>query len=332
MHAIVKGPRASLVAKAYNLSGDTYSSYADGGASELFRFAGKHAYADRCVWACLSARLSELRLSGATALRVLDAGCGPGIWVRRLVVRAKELGFTDIAARAIDLSPTQIQQARARYRDLAALSGVSVEFSVADLTSPLPDADGIFDLTLCLYSVLSHIPVAVLPSVAKELTRVTRGYFVTTVRSLGSMPSGIVAAIEDVRRLRHDQRRNWCEIELTDGRAAAFDFHLFSSSELRSLFESGLEVTTLQGLDFFHSRFSADSRWNPTNLDVPQTLRRRLAALEKLFSANPEFNDHANHLLLVGRPLAKVAPKPCQLTEQRPTPSLRSMNGARRHQ
>jgi SAM-dependent methyltransferase len=327
MNAIVKASRASLVAKAYDLSGAAYGGYADGDPSDLFRFSGKHAYADRFVWTCLAEKLTELRLSGGRALRILDAGCGPGTWVRRLVIRAKELGFTEIAARGFDVAPTQIQQARATCRDLAALAGVGIEFNVADLTRPLPEADASFDLTLCLYSVLSHIPVAILPSVAKELARITRGYFVTTVRSLGSMPSGIVTAIEDVRRLRHDQRRNWCELELADGRAAAFDFHLFSSSELRSYFETSLEITTLHGLDFFHGRFAADSRWNPTSLDVPQRLRRRLAALEKLFSSHPEFDDHANHLLLVGHSLRKGAPKPAQISQQRPPRSLTSVNG-----
>jgi hypothetical protein len=52
-------PRTSLVAKAYDLSGATYGSYADGDTSDLFRFSGMHGYADYSVWASIMAKLSE---------------------------------------------------------------------------------------------------------------------------------------------------------------------------------------------------------------------------------------------------------------------------------
>lgn len=317
-------PRTSLVAKAYDLSGATYGSYADGDTSDLFRFSGMHGYADYSVWASIMAKLSEIRLSGATSLHVLDAGCGPGTWLKRLVTCAREMGFAEILARGFDLSAAQIQQARVSCRGLSSLPGVSLEFTVGDLTHALPEADESVDLTLCLYSVLSHLPPAEHPAVAKELARVTRGYFITTVRSLGSMPSGIVASIDDVRRLRQDQRRNWCEVELADGTRVAFDFHLFSAEELRSHFLGTFEIEALEGLDFFHGRFAADPRWNPKGHDLPYVLAQELAKLEKNFAANPEFNDHANHLLLIGRKLSTAR----QLSKQqsRPKLSLRSAN------
>lgn len=219
MLAISKEIRTSPVAKAYDLSAATYGSYADGDTSDLFRFSGPHAYADHQVWTCIMARLSEIRLSGTISLSVLDAGCGPGTWLKRLVIAAKEMGFVEISARGFDVSAEQIQQARVNCRGLSSLPGVRLEFMVGDLTHSLPEADNSVDLTLCLYSVLSHIPLAELPSVARELGRVTRGSFITTVRPVGSMASGLVAAISDVRRLRHDQRRNWCEVELATGAA-----------------------------------------------------------------------------------------------------------------
>lgn len=301
MLAVNNEPRTSLVAKAYDMSGRTYSSYADGDTSDLFHFGGTHGYADYSVWSSIVARLTHIRLSGATSLHVLDAGCGPGTWLKRLVTCAREMGFAEISARGFDVSAAQIQQARVNCRSLSALPDVALEFTVGDLTQTLPEADESIDLTLCLYSVLSHIPPVEIPQVVKELGRVTRGYFFTTVRSLGSMPSALVASIDDVRRLRHDQRRNWCEVELADGSRAAFDFHLFSAEELRSHFECIFDIEALEGLDFFHGRFAADPRWNPKEQDLPYALAQELAKLEKSFSANPEYNDHANHLLLIGR-------------------------------
>lgn len=322
MLALSNEPRTSFVAKAYDLSGATYGSYADGDTSDLFRFSGTHGYADHGVWTCIMMKLSGIRLSGATSLRVLDAGCGPGTWLRRLVIAAREMGFVEISAHGFDVSAAQIQQAHVNCQSLSSLPGVNLEFTVGDLTHALHEEDECVDLTLCLYSVLSHLPPAELPAVVSELGRVTQGHFITTVRSLGSMPSGIVASIDDVRRLQHDQRQNWCEVELADGKRAAFDFHLFSTEELRSHFSGIFEIETLEGLDFFHGRFAADPRWNPKGHDLPPALAQELAKLEKSFAENPAFNDHANHLLLIGRKRAPTCRRPDRQT--RPGLSPRS--------
>ena len=45
---------------------------------------------------------------------------------------------------------------------------------VADLTCELPEADASVDLTLCLYSVLSHLPVASLPKIRGSRARYLR--------------------------------------------------------------------------------------------------------------------------------------------------------------
>jgi hypothetical protein len=124
--------------------------------------------------------------------------------------------------------------------------------------------------------------------------------------------------ISDVRRLRHDQRRNWCEVELADGCRAAFSFHLFSTDELDSLFKGIFEIEALEGLDFFHGRFAADPRWNPPGQDFPQALALELAKMERHLSANPEYSDHANQLLLIGRKLATDY----QSNKQRPRPTF----------
>jgi len=67
------------VAEIYNQAGTGYAAYADGDPAngdpdQLFAFDGPHAYADRCLWQALDAKLVALRAAGRGAIRILDAG------------------------------------------------------------------------------------------------------------------------------------------------------------------------------------------------------------------------------------------------------------------
>jgi SAM-dependent methyltransferase len=109
---------AAKVAAAYNQAGGDYVTYADGDPTHLFEFDGLHAYADRRVWTLLDKKLTDLHANGTRSIRILDAGCGPGTWLRRLVTRARALGFTTITARGFDVARAQIQRARLLAKDL----------------------------------------------------------------------------------------------------------------------------------------------------------------------------------------------------------------------
>src|ERR1700730_12708302 len=100
---------ARNVATVYNRAGNSYVAYADGDPEHLFSFEGPHSYADRYLWSLLETRLLGLRAEGRSSVSILDAGCGPGTWLRRLVARAKTLGFTNIVARGFDVAEAQIQ-------------------------------------------------------------------------------------------------------------------------------------------------------------------------------------------------------------------------------
>jgi SAM-dependent methyltransferase len=289
------------VANIYNQAGDDYVSYADGDQSQPFAFDGLHAYADRCVWAALEIKLARLRAAGASLVRFLDAGCGPGTWLRRLVLPARAPGFTSITARGFDIAQAQIQRARLAARDVSSLPGVNLTFDVADISDRLPESDASVDLTLCLYSALSHLPVASLNDISTEIARVTSGYFVTTVRPVGSTPTAFVDLVENVRRLKQDHVRDRCEIDLSDGRRLTFGFHLFTAVELRNHFAGCFDIEDLRGLDLFHCRFAPDSRWNPVHSLRGSPLADELERLEKAFATRPEFMDRAAHLMLVGR-------------------------------
>lgn len=149
---------ADKIAAVYNQAGDSYAAYADGDPTQLFAFEGTHAYADRRVWALLGAKLADLRASGASSVSLLDAGCGPGTWLGRLITHAHALGFTDITAPGFDIAHAQINRARVLARALSNLPGVRLTFDVADFRGRLREADASVDITLCLYSVLGHLP------------------------------------------------------------------------------------------------------------------------------------------------------------------------------
>jgi hypothetical protein len=217
------------------------------------------------------------------------------------VTHAHRLGFSKITARGFDVALVQVQAARRLGRNLAALSGVDVTFEVADLHDPLREPNASVDITLCLYSVLSHLPVSDLPKVAAEIALVTRGCFTTTVRSIGSTPTVFVDSIEEARHFKLDHRLGRCEVEFRNGCRVSVSFHLFSARELTELFQAYLGIETLCGLDIFHNRFAPDRRWNPASVLVDNRLMLHLAQLEETYAADPGFMERATHLLLVGR-------------------------------
>ena len=287
-------------ADAYNQAGDDYLSYADGDPGRLYAFDGEYAFGDSNIWSLLDTTLRTLRASGQDSIQVLDAGCGPGTWLRRIIARAHQLGFTSIQARGFDLAERQVDRARRLSRDVAQLPGVTVRFEVGDLGQPLAEADASVDLCLCLYGVLNHLQAASLPRVVREFGRVTRGCFVTSVRSVGSTPSIFIDAIEQARSFHQDNDRDRCDIQLKNGRRVSFCCHLFAAGELHQLFADDFRIEDLRGLDLFHKRFSPDPRWNPKSLATDR-LQDELRRLEETYARDPGFIDRAAHLLLIAR-------------------------------
>ena len=298
---VVHDCAAANVAAAYNQAGGDYVAYADGDPTHSLEFDGLHAYADRQVWTLLDTKLTDLRATGATSILYSRRGLWSGNLATPSVTRAHALGFTTITARGFDVARVQILRARLLARDLSGMSGVNFTFDVADLTAELPEANASVDLTLCLYSVLSHLPVTSLSKISAEVARVTSGHFITTVRSVGSTPTISVDSIEKARHFKHDNYRDRCEIELCDGRHIELSFHLFAASELRSYFADHFAIEDLRGLDLFHNRFAPDPRWNPASLAVDRQFCNELERLEETYAASSGFMERATHLLLVAR-------------------------------
>jgi hypothetical protein len=176
----------------------------------------------------------------------------------------------------------QIRIAREASQDMKALGGLTLSFGVADLERPLRDPGGSIDITLCLYSVLSHLPTISFRRVAAEFARVTRGHLMTSVRAIGSTPTVFTGSTESARRFCLDHDTGCCEVEFLNGIRMTLGFHLFTGSELRDIFSSAFEIEDLCGLDIFHSRFKPDPRWNPASFGPDARLRNVLDQLEQI--------------------------------------------------
>ncbi len=289
------------VRSAYDVAGDGYMRYADGDTSQLFAFDGQHAEADRRIWSAIDAHLLALREAGQHSLRVLDVGCGPGTWLARVIARAATLGFEAIAATGFDLVNGFAETARTALRTVAERHpDVAVEVSItqADACGFLPRLDCRFDLTLCLYSVLSHIGGPQRPGAAAQLARVTRGRLLVSVRAAGSLPTIYIDRLERALHFQQDHARDRMEVDLLDGRHLSMTSHQFRAAEFEALFAAHVRTHTLKGLDLFHARFVPDPRWNPEDIASDERFRQRLDALEDAWSTDPVFIDHATHLLL----------------------------------
>ena len=290
------------MAGAYNDAGERYKDYADGSAKRLFAFDSLHSFSDQQTWAAIEERLHCLRLSGCRTLRVLDLGCGPGTWMRRVITRAHLMGFTEIISRGIDLSDFQIQDARKSCRTLAARGDIHLTFEVGDIRQAFPEEDKSIDLCLCLYGVLNHVRTVELRPLLREIARVTSGWFVATARAIGSTPTIYVESVSEARNFRQDNQADCLEVEFRNGKSASFNSHLFNHIEMEGLVRSYLKLEQLRGLDIFHSRFAGDPRWNSGDCAAPAFIKE-LNSLEERYSRRPQFMDHATHLLIVATSL-----------------------------
>ena len=291
--------RHTNVGADYDRAGERYRAYADGDLDNLYNFDSKYGFGDREVWGMIGYAMHQLRLKGVRELSIVDLGCGPGTWLRRIIDRARLMGFTNITARGIDLADAQVRRARILSRSLASHFDVNLSFEVGDIRSRMPELDGSVDICLCLYGVLNHLPAEDLPALFQEIARVTKGQFFSTVRAIGSTPTVYVDDVKAARVYNQDNIRGRLDVEFHDGSHTSFASHLFSAAELQALATPALVVDDLSGLDLFHGRFANDPRWNPAEAAPDVDFLQALRALEGRFSHDPVFIDHATHLLMV---------------------------------
>jgi SAM-dependent methyltransferase len=286
----------------YDRAGERYITYADGHVDKLYDFDSQYSYGDAEIWKIIDNTLKRILLTGSRELSVLDLGCGPGTWLRRIVHRASLMGFTRITARGLDLAETQVKRARVLSRTLAHREGVSLQFEARDILHRLPEADRSIDICLCLYAVLNHLDPKDIPGLFSEIARVTKGSLLATIRAIGSRPTIYVDSVKAARAYHQDNVRGRLGVEFQDGSQTCMPSHLLSAAQLRSLVQPALEIDELSGLDLFHGRFASDPDWNPAEVGRDARFAEALRALEQRFRRDATFVDHATHLLLIARP------------------------------
>jgi SAM-dependent methyltransferase len=285
-------------AAAYDGAGASYVAYADGAPATPFEFGGALSYADREVWRRIDAKLMSLAATGSKSLKIFDAGCGPGTWLRRIALRARELGFAALELRGLDISPKMVALAQ----EALVIGGISldVRITVGELSEKLPYARANFDISLCLYGVFNHLSIPAQQTLAAQLARITRDTVFVSVRTAGSLPTIYVDGLSKARSYHQDNDTDWMEVDMNDGRHLSFPSHLFTCQEFRALFDPHLASMSFTGLDVFRSRFAADPHWNPSELAGQPDFDEQIDRLEKSFASDPSFIDRAAHILLVG--------------------------------
>ncbi len=128
--------------------------------------------ADQRVMRLVEAALCDLQLAGRRAVRIVDAGCGSGAMLFRVMVRARMLGFVAIEGRGFDISGEDIGIARRAARGWKD-PAIGLSLEVADIARALEaEEESSVDILLCARGALERLPIAVRRTVAGEIRRV----------------------------------------------------------------------------------------------------------------------------------------------------------------
>jgi ubiquinone/menaquinone biosynthesis C-methylase UbiE len=298
---------ADQIADLYSAFADSYVKYADGEAEEdLFSFSSQlYGEEDQRLFNTITSEVLKCvkRNPSTSCLRLLDAGCGPGTWPLRIAAFCHKQGIpikivgVDISSEMIHRANAGLSAAKGKYQDV----NFDIEFKYGDISIDLPYGNNSFDISLSLYTVLNHVDRATVGFSVGEMMRVTSSVNITTVRTLGSMPTAFVSFLKDFSAYE------WHDDVLTlwrgDGQTATLYSHLFSGREITDIFAKHGRIVDSFGLGIFGPRFRPDQAWGDMeSLPEFEELQAHLRQLDEIFCRHPTWREFANHLVLVSAP------------------------------
>ncbi len=225
----------------------------------------------------------------------------PAPWLRRIVARARELGFRRIFAHGFDLAEGQVERARALSEDIAGAPGVRIVFEVGDLTQGPGGGGRLHRPRPVPLRRAEPYPDRRPARRPRRVRRVTRGWFVASVRAAGSTPSIFIDSVEKRPHLPPGQRRGPLRHRAERRSARGDRLPPVRGAGVAPAGRRSLPDRGHARLDIFHGRFAPDPRWNPQSICADE-IEPALLSLEEAYARRPAFIDRAAHLLLVGRP------------------------------
>lgn len=263
-----------------------YIRYADGDiTNNLFRFTEMLMpwdYNDKVTWDILCKHIGQ-----NNAKKIVDVGCGPGTWAFRIAQK-----FPSVRVTGFDVSEELVEEAKELQRGTFPNLADRVTFYVGDACN-IHAADQSYDMSLCLHSVLNHIPEY--GEAVRELRRVSRSN-ISSMHAIYGPPTFITIPPEDV--LEWGRKDNWMVIKTRAGEEHSIYFALLTSTDIHDLFSRYFRVRDMLGIDILATKnLGLLCGMNPGvklngHLDDIQSLEDRICRDDR-------FMDHAKNIMVI---------------------------------
>lgn len=297
----------------YDSFSNSYTQYANGTSAlsellELNESDVSHAFSwgDVQTWQSIEQSLDLLinqrEQSGEPhPIKVVDIGCGDGTWALRIAHHCFSRKVP-VSITCLDLSPAMLDSARAHFEQFFAQcqpDDMCVTYALCDLATGLPEPikRDKFDITLCLHTVLNHLPATCLNFAIAELVAATRGFLFFSVKPPFSRPTFYAAPMSDI--LHFDRRNEHLYALDRSGSFHILRSNLISHQQLQDALAPLAVATQFIGLDVLVSRLTPDPRWvgdDPTAKLLPI---EDLLSLEARTASDARYLNFANHILAI---------------------------------
>lgn len=302
------------VSDFYSRFSASYTQYANGTSTleeiiDLKACKADHpfSWSDLQTWQALQESIDAIILekekSGEPrALQLLDVGCGDGMWAIRIANYCLQQDIA-IDVECLDLSTDMLLQAEnmfsAYIKARKGTAALSVTYAQCDLTKGLAHSlrHTTYDLTLCLHTVLNHVPSEHLAFCIAELIEYSSGFLYFSVKPPFSRPTFYAAPMSEI--LHYERRDEHLYALDRKGHFHVVRSNLISCKQLDELLSRHPVSYDFVALDVLISRFLPDPRWLGDEKHTNSLPMDDLLALEARTGLNSKYLDFANHILAV---------------------------------